>query len=317
MKVAMGIIYEKIRLDAKRSNAKKLEEAIARLLKEHDYVNIVVLPAYPFTGPLSVYDQSKVRRFVWNNAERITTNIARLKHSSTASIIARWSSEYKVFIVGGPIIERAGPKIYLTVIATSPEGEIIGRYRKVSLSRHEEEAGISSGKLPGLIRFDKLDTTIGVFVEDDIAYPELFRVMQLGGANLVLGFALPYQSPFLGGIKQVGPNTFSMDLETEASFLLTRSKETGLPIILVGGAVETSGSREKLYVMPIIPVEPDTGVIKDKIRGVDDLGTSVIVEIDTAISKPRSIGFIDQIALKMTCKAVEKGGEEELLDVRS
>jgi len=69
--------------------------------------------------------------------------------------------------------------------------------------------------------------------------------------------------------------------------------------------------------MPIIPVEPDIGVIKDKIRGVDDLGTSMIVEIDTRVSKPRSIGFIDQIALKMTCKAVEKGGEEEPLNPQS
>ncbi len=310
MKVAIGIIYEKIRLDAKRSNAKKLEEAINRLLKEHDNVKIVVLPAYPLTGPLSVYEPSKARKFVWSNAERINVNTTRMKSSSIVTTISRWSSEYNVFIIGGPIIERAGPKTYLTVLATSSKGEVIGRYRKIGVSKHEEEAGISSGRLPGLLAFDELNITIGVFVEDDLAYPELFRLMQMGGASIVLGFALPYDSPFLGGIKQIGPNTYSMDLDIMSSFLVTRGKETGIPIILIGGAVETGGSKERLYVMPIIPVEPDTGVIKDKVKSIDDLGTNVVVEVDTTLSKPRTLGTIDQIALKMACRATEYREEE-------
>ncbi len=312
MRVTIGIIYEKVKLDAKRSNAKRLEDAINRLVKGHD-VSIVVLPSYPFTGPLSVYDSSKVRRFVWSNAERITINAAKSKHSSIVATIARWSSEYGVYIIGGPIIERAGPKMYLTLVATSPEGEVVGRYRKISISKLEEEAGISSGRLPGLMIFNKLNIAIGVFVEDDIAYPELFRLMQMGGANVVLGFALPYQSSFLGGIKQIGPNIYSMDLEVETSFLVARSKEIGVPIILVGGAVETSGSKERLYIMPVIPVEPDVGVLKDRIKGVDDLGTNVIVEVDTSISKPRAIEMIDQTVFRIMCKRTERSrGEEEL-----
>jgi predicted amidohydrolase len=299
MRVVIGVIHERVRLDAKRSNARKLEEAIGRLMKAHGNVDVVVLPAYPFTGPLSAYESSKVRRFVWSNAERISADSTKSRHTSAITTMSRWSSEYNVYIIGGPIVERAGPKIYLTVIATSPKGEVIGRYRKISLNKLEEEAGISSGRLPGLIRLEKLDATIGVFVEDDIVYPEFFRLMQVGGANIILGFALPYQSPFLGDVKQIGPNTFSMDLEVETSFLIARSKEVGLPIILVGGAVEASGSREKLYIMPTIPVEPDTGVVKDKVKGVEDIGTNLVVEVDTAISRPRPLGNIDYIALKM------------------
>jgi Predicted amidohydrolase len=299
MRVTIGIIHEGVKLDAKRSNVKKLEEAINRLIREHGNVKVVVLPAYPFTGPLSAYEPSKVRRFVWSNAERVPAGPAKSRHASVVTTMSRWSSEYNIYIVGGPIVERAGPKIYLTIMATSPKGEVVGRYRKISLNKLEEEAGISSGRLPGLIRLEKLDVTIGVFVEDDIAYPELFRLMQVEGANIVLGFALPCQSTFLGDIKQVGPNTFSMDLEIGTSFLVVRSKEIGLPIILVGGAVEASGSRERLYTMPTIPVEPDIGVLRDRIKDVEDLGTNLIVEVDTAISKPRPLGDVDRIALKM------------------
>jgi hypothetical protein len=51
--------------------------------------------------------------------------------------------------------------------------------------------------------------------------------------------------------------------------------------------------------MPTIPVEPDIGVLRDRIKDVEDLGTNLIVEVDTAISKPRPLGDVDRIALKM------------------
>lgn len=313
MRVTIGVVYEKVKLDARRSNIKRLEEAIDKLVRDHGNVKVIVLPAYPFTGPLSVYDQSKTRRVVWSNAERVSTGANKLKYTSVIATMSRWGSEYNAYIIGGPIIERAGPKVYSTVVAVSPKGEIVGRYRKVSLTKIEEEAGLSSGRQPGLINIDDLNLTIGVFVEDDLAYPELFRLMQIHEANIVLGFALPYYSQFFGGIREVGLNILSMDIDVIASFITTRSKETGLPIILVGGAVEVSSSnRERLYVMPIIPVEPDIGIIRDKVKTVDDLGTSVVIEVDTTLSKPRTLRNVDQIALKLSCKALERSEEAEV-----
>ena len=309
MKVAIGIVYERIRLDAKRTNIKRLEDGMNKLLKRYDNVKLVILPAYPFTGPLSAYDPLKLKRVVWSNAERITAPTGRSRHSSVIATMLRWSMEYGVYIVGGPILERAGPKVYLTIVSTSPNGDIIGRYRKISLTKLEEEAGISSGRLPGLMRIGELGLTLGVFVEDDLAYPELFRAMQVGGANIVLGFTLPYQSTFFGDMVQVDKSIVSMNMDILASFLVTRSKETGLPLILVGGAVEVSGAREKLYLMPIIPVEPDVGVVRDKIKGVNDIGSSILIEVDTSISKPRILGNIDRMAMKLSCKAIEQEDE--------
>jgi len=311
MRVTMGILYEKLKLDARRTNIKRLEEALEKLLKNHEEVNVVVLPAYPFTGPLSAYDPLKVRRFVWSNAERITATAVKYRHSSTVATMARWSEEHGVHIVGGPIIERAGPKVYLTVVSTSPKGEVIGRYRKVALSKVEDEAGISCGKLPGLIELGGLGLTMGVFVDDDLAYPELFRAMQLAGANIILGFTLPYQSPFFGDMKQVDRNVVTMDLEILTHFLVARSRETGLPIIMVGGVVEASGSRERVYAMPLIPVEPDMGVVKNRIKRLEDVGSSMIVEVDTEASKPRPLKDSEKLLLKLSCKAIERGVEEE------
>lgn len=306
MPVKIGILHEKIKLDAKRSNSKRLEEALMKLMEGYSGVKVVVLPPYPFTGPLSVYEESKARRVIWSNAERVPTGLVKVKQSSVIATLTKWSYKYGVYIIGGPIIERAGPRVYLSLLAVSPKGLVFDKYRKVGLSRLEERLGISYGKKPGILNIEELKLTVGVFVDEDLAYPEFFRAIQAGNSNIIIGFYMPHESHYLGRVKNKNAAILTADLTLINSFLITRSKETGLPIILVGGAVEVSENGERLIAMPTIPVEPDTGIIDDEIRDVDDLGSHLIVEVDTNTSKPRQLRYPDLVTSKLSCKAIEE-----------
>ncbi|MFN4046089.1 MAG: hypothetical protein ACK4H7_01955, partial [Acidilobaceae archaeon] len=75
---------------------------------------------------------------------------------------------------------------------------------------------------------------------------------------------------------------------------------------LVGGAVEVSENGERLIAMPTIPIEPDTGIIDDEIRDIEDLGSYLIVEVDTNTSKPRQLRYPDIVTSKLSCKALEE-----------
>ncbi len=306
MPVKIGILHEKIRLDAKRSNSKRLEEALRRLVEEYSGVKVVVLPPYPFTGPLSVYEEAKAKRVIWSNAERVPVGLTKIKQSSIIATLTKWSYRYGVYIIGGPIIERAGPRVYLSLLAVSPGGFVFDKYRKVGLSRLEERLGISYGKKPGVLNIEELKLVVGVFIDEDLAYPEFFRAIQAESSNIIIGFYMPHESYYLGRVKNKSASILTADLTLINSFLLARSKETGLPIILVGGAVEIAENGERLIAMPTIPVEPDTGIIEDEIRDVNDLGSHLIVEVDTNTSKPRQLRYPDIVSSKLSCKAVEE-----------
>jgi hypothetical protein len=68
------------------------------------------------------------------------------------------------------------------------------------------------------------------------------------------------------------------------NFLSVRARETGLPIILVGGVVE-SGNSGSLAYMDTVPVEPEFGVIEDRAKSVNDANSILLVDVDIRHSR--------------------------------
>ncbi|MCE4611716.1 MAG: carbon-nitrogen hydrolase family protein [Desulfurococcales archaeon] len=279
------VLHARVKMGAKRSNIRRLGMLIERVMNEvPGPVDMIVLPSYPFTGPIiGYYNKTKVQTKLREFAEKVTERPGSVGPS--VNFMSKWSWEYGVYLMGGPIIERAGPRLYLTTVITSPEGGVWGKYRKVHLTRDEVEAGISYGREPGVFKL-KGNMSVGVFIDEDLALPELFRAMQIYDVNVIVGGMMPYNSEVLGRIVEYDGGIITMDTNIINNFLIARSREVGVPIILVGGILDL-GSSETIAFMETVPVDPDDGVIKSKSYGLTDDDEHMIVEVDRNNSSSR------------------------------
>jgi len=76
----MAILHTRIKLGARRTNMKRLEEIINRVMINHDDIDLIYLPAYPLTGPIvGYYPNQKVKNMLKNYAKGLTN----LKYSKT------------------------------------------------------------------------------------------------------------------------------------------------------------------------------------------------------------------------------------------
>ncbi|NNE90960.1 MAG: carbon-nitrogen hydrolase family protein [Verrucomicrobiales bacterium] len=82
--------------------------------------------------------------------------------------------------------ERDGHEVFNTAVLLGPDGEIIGKYRKVTLPREEIQQGISPGTEYPVFetRFGK----VGMMVCYDVFFPEVARELSFQGAEVI---ALP------------------------------------------------------------------------------------------------------------------------------
>ena len=90
--------------------------------------------------------------------------------------------KHRMYIVAG-LIERDGEEIYNTAILINRQGELQGKYRKVSLPREEIEGGIVPGD-----QFPVFDTDfgkIGMMICWDVTFPEAARALAANGAEII------------------------------------------------------------------------------------------------------------------------------------
>ncbi len=297
----IGVIHGRIKLGAKRVNIRKLKSLVSSLVDDYK-VDLVVLPPYPFTGPvINYYTPNRLKHAISNYSERISR---RLSGSSTLIYPIDWAVRFGVNILVGPVIERAGPRLYISSILIDDYGSIVAKYRKMSLTQDEIRYGINRGKEPGVFHISSKNAKIGVFIDEDLAYPEVFRLMQKYEVNLVIGFMLPYPSQFFKLSRELD-HIMTMDRSLVETFLAVRSREIGIPIILVGGIVEDVGNHGKLAYMNTIPVEPDVGVIQEKEKGLEEIDSVFIVDVDVRHSKsyPLNKNVIEMT--KKLCKSIK------------
>jgi len=87
-----------------------------------------------------------------------------------------------MYIVAG-IYEKEGPAVYCTAFLLGRDGELKGKYRKVSIPNEEFHGGITPGK--SLPVFDTDFGKIGIMICLDLFFPEPAHMLALQGAEVI------------------------------------------------------------------------------------------------------------------------------------
>ncbi|QKQ99798.1 carbon-nitrogen hydrolase family protein [Metallosphaera tengchongensis] len=177
----ISLTYLKLKEMAKKHNIEKAKKLI-KTAKERG-AKLVVLPSlFPVGNGFEIYDnEKKIKSMVKNLAEKIPGN--------TSEIVIKLAIEGQIHVIAGPLLEQAGPKVFLTTLVISPDGEIIGKYRKVASSEKDIRLGISNGKEPMHVVLDK---KYGLIAEDDLMSPEINRLLYFAGSQAVIGTMKAY-----------------------------------------------------------------------------------------------------------------------------
>lgn len=107
------------------------------------------------------------------------------------------AQKHGMYLVPG-LVERDGPLIYNVAVLIGPDGNMIGKYRKVCLPRGEIEAGITPGHDYPVFetRFGK----VGMMVCYDGFFPEVARELSNRGAE-VIAWPVMGCNPMLGAAR--------------------------------------------------------------------------------------------------------------------
>jgi len=259
--IMVALIHMKLKPLARRTN---LERA-RKLVKEaaNKGARLVVLPAFVNIGPFFLYyPRSRNRAITRNQAERIP--------GSTYEYLSMVALENSVYLIAGPIIERAGPKVFLTTMIIAPNGNLIAKYRKIASNGLDEDLGISPGR--GTLVFDDVGRSIGVMAEDDIYYPEVARSLLLEGATALVTALRPGDS-----------------VERVKLALMARSMENNVPVMAVGSVFETI---DNLIEVPTLVVDPSKGIIEEFSEPKDNY---ILVEM---VEQPNNVREIIETSLR-------------------
>jgi predicted amidohydrolase len=94
----------------------------------------------------------------------------------------RLARQHNLYIVPG-LLERDGHLVYNVAVLIGPEGQVIGKYRKVCLPRSEIDGGVTPGSEYPVFptRFGK----VGLMVCYDGFFPEVARTLSNRGAEVI------------------------------------------------------------------------------------------------------------------------------------
>ncbi len=138
--------------------------------------NIIVLPEM-FNCP---YETHRFEEYAEAEAGATWT---RMKEISKAK---------SIYLIGGSIPEKAGDYIYNTTFVFDPEGQQIGKHRKIHMldidiqngQYFRESDALSAGDTPTVV--ETIYGKIGVAICYDIRFPELARYMVKKGAQMLI-----------------------------------------------------------------------------------------------------------------------------------
>jgi deaminated glutathione amidase len=107
---------------------------------------------------------------------------------SAASV---WARELGIFLLAGSIAERGAEKALNTSVMIGPDGERLAIYRKIHMFDAEIEGTSyreSAYEAPGteIVTVSAGPLQIGLSICYDLRFPELFRILALRGAQLLI-----------------------------------------------------------------------------------------------------------------------------------
>jgi deaminated glutathione amidase len=109
-------------------------------------------------------------------------------------LLADRARRHGIFLHTGSFYEaRAGdPRIYNTNVVISPDGDIIAKYSKIHMfdvvldgvATYQESATVSPGD--EIVTVDIDGVSVGLAICYDLRFPELFRILALRGAQVIM-----------------------------------------------------------------------------------------------------------------------------------
>ncbi len=114
-----------------------------------------------------------------------------LPAGETARMLAELARSKRIYLIGGSIPELAGRDLYNTCLVFDPDGQLVGKHRKVHLFDVQVKNGIQFRESAVLKAGDNLtlvDTPwgkIGIMICYDIRFPEFARKLASSGAKII------------------------------------------------------------------------------------------------------------------------------------
>ncbi len=124
--------------------------------------------------------------------EILRAGAERIADGEAVAAMCGWAAEHRVHLIGGSITERHDDgRLTNTCLAIDPAGEIVAVYRKLHLfdvdlgaERYRE----SDLETPGeeIVLVDVDGWKVGLTICYDLRFPELYRILALRGAELIV-----------------------------------------------------------------------------------------------------------------------------------
>jgi len=121
------------------------------------------------------------------------TNAEPIPGPVTAALAAK-AQQHGIYLHGGSILEKreGEPKLFNTTVVFDPNGEIVAQYSKIHIfdvvldgvATYRESNTVKRGE--EIVTFDLDGTTIGLAICYDLRFPELFRILRLRGADVIV-----------------------------------------------------------------------------------------------------------------------------------
>ena len=162
MKLKIAVVQFKVRKVSDEENLKKAELFIKKVASLKS--NIIVFPE-DFITRMLTEERESIRSYYY------------------VKLFKKLAKRYKIDIVPGSIIEREGSYLYNTSYYINSIGRVLAKYRKVHLWASEKKK-MKSGHNVSV--FKTKYGKIALIICWDLMFPDLFKRMNLRGAEIVI-----------------------------------------------------------------------------------------------------------------------------------
>ncbi|MGP4077648.1 nitrilase-related carbon-nitrogen hydrolase [Halobacillus sp. K22] len=152
----------------KGSNLEKVKELIQQKVEKD--VNLIVLPELSLIGPVHARKKQDIHAYAETDDGRTVKEMKKLAKEKSAHIVFGFA-------------EKELPHYYNSAILINPEGEVIGKHRKIHLDERDEKWAtpgnhISITPINGFGR-------IGMMIGYDAVFPEVASVLAVKRADMI------------------------------------------------------------------------------------------------------------------------------------